>query len=84
MSKEITIQDLRRILNDCAGCDDTFPPDDDVSHVPFDDLGYDSLVLIEAVGTLKREYGVVIPDDQITEVKTFGALLALINELVAA
>lgn len=78
MLSSMTIRDLRGILIDCAGGDaDALP--DDIVDVPFDELGYDSLALIETSATLKRSYGVVIADEQLLEVQTPGQLLALVN-----
>lgn len=80
MGKTISVDDLRSILIACAGGDDTDALDGDISGVSFEELGYDSLALIEAAATLKREYGVFIPDEQITEVRNPGELLTLIND----
>lgn len=77
----MTIEALRGILVECAGGDADALPRDMVD-IPFDELGYDSLVLIEASATLKRQHGVVIPDEQLTELRTPAELLLLINERV--
>jgi act minimal PKS acyl carrier protein len=75
----MSIEDLRGILIECAGGDANALPRDLVD-VPFEELGYDSLVLIETSATLKRQYGVVIPDEQLTELRTPAELLQLIND----
>ena len=78
----ISIEDLRGILVSCAGGDaDALPTD--LADVTFEELGYDSLVLIETSATLKRDYGVVIPDEQLTELRTPAELLLLINDRTA-
>lgn len=75
----MSIDQLRGILVECAGGDaDALPYD--LVDVPFEELGYDSLVLIETSATLKREYGVLIPDEQLTELRTPAELLALVND----
>ncbi|WP_410608254.1 acyl carrier protein [Amycolatopsis sp. lyj-109] len=75
----MSIDQLRGILVECAGGDaDALPRD--LVDVPFEELGYDSLVLIETSATLKREYGVLIPDEQLTELRTPAELLALVND----
>jgi act minimal PKS acyl carrier protein len=78
----MSIEDLRGILIECAGGDANALPRDLVD-VPFEELGYDSLVLIETSATLKRQYGVVIPDEQLTELRTPAELLQLINDRAA-
>lgn len=84
MSKTMTIDDLRGILVACAGGDDNDAIDRDISGISFDDLGYDSLALIETAAKLKLDHGVVISDDEITEVRTPSELLDLINDRIAA
>jgi act minimal PKS acyl carrier protein len=78
----MTIEDLCGILIDCAGDNADALPTDMVD-VSFEELGYDSLVLIETSATLKRQYGVVIPDELLTESRTPAELLLLINDRIA-
>jgi act minimal PKS acyl carrier protein len=84
MSKPMSIEDLRGILVACAGGEDVVTRPDDISEIPFDELGYDSLALIETAARLKLDHGVVISDDEITEVRSPGDLLELINDRIAA
>jgi act minimal PKS acyl carrier protein len=84
MSQELGIDELRGILVACAGGDDIEALHGDISDIPFDELGYDSLALIETAATLKREHGVVIPDEQLTEVSNPGELLSVINERIGS
>lgn len=83
MSK-LNLDDLRDILIACAGGDDIDALRGDISDVEFDRLGYDSLALIETAARLKTDHGVVIPDEQLTEVGTPRELLNLINDRMAA
>jgi act minimal PKS acyl carrier protein len=81
----MNLDDLRGLLSKCAGGDDDADAlAGDIVDVPFEDLGYDSLALIEAAATLKRDYGVIIPDEQLTDTQTPAELLALINDRIAA
>lgn len=45
-----------------------------------EDLGADSLDVIEMLMTLEEEYGITIPDDKIGQIKTIGQIVALIEE----
>jgi act minimal PKS acyl carrier protein len=83
MSKPMSIDDLRSILVSCAGGDEDDALHGDISGVSFEELGYDSLALIEMAATLQREHGVVISDEQITDARSPGELLTLINGGVA-
>ena len=45
-----------------------------------EDLGADSLDVIEMLMTLEEEYGVTIPDEKINQVKTVGQIVELIED----
>lgn len=81
--RAMTFDDLRRILADCAGGTDLFERDaaqgGEPLDEPFEELGYDSLALIESAAWIEREFGVGVPDEVIAEVHTPRALLALVN-----
>ncbi|WP_069768260.1 MULTISPECIES: acyl carrier protein [unclassified Streptomyces] len=78
------IEDVRRILVACAGEDDAADLSGDILDVTFQDLGYDSLAMMETAARITQEYGVDLSDDEITEVATPRALLDLVNRSVAA
>ncbi|MEV6118494.1 acyl carrier protein [Streptomyces sp. NPDC052109] len=84
MNRSMSIEELRGILIACAGGEDADAPHEDFADLAFDDLGYDSLALIETATRLKLDHGVVIPDDLITEVATPAELLKLVNDRIAA
>jgi acyl carrier protein len=75
----LTIEGLRSIMGRCVGDDDSINLDGDLLDTPFLILGYDSLALLETATILKREYGVVIPDDELNDLETPGALLDKVN-----
>lgn len=45
-----------------------------------EDLGADSLDVIEMLMTLEEEFGVAIPDDKINQIKTVGQIIEMIEE----
>ena len=45
-----------------------------------EDLGADSLDIIEMLMTLEEEYGITIPDEKINQVKNVGGICDLIDE----
>lgn len=45
-----------------------------------EDLGADSLDVIEMLMTLEDEYGITIPDEKISQIKTIGQIVELIEE----
>lgn len=45
-----------------------------------EDLGADSLDVIEMLMTLEDEFGITIPDEKINQIKTVGQIVELIEE----
>lgn len=45
-----------------------------------EDLGADSLDVIEMLMTLEEEFGITIPDEKINQIKTVGEIVDLIEE----
>ena len=80
---QMTIDDLKNIMRDCAGEDESLNLDGDILDRSFGDLGYDSLALLEAAGVVKRRHGVAIADDDLTGVDTPRRFLALVNAELA-
>ena len=74
------LQDLRRILRDGAGADEDVDLDGEILDTAFDDLGYDSLALLELISQIRRQYGVDIPDDAPTDLMpTPDAAVSYVN-----
>jgi minimal PKS acyl carrier protein len=84
MSKrEFTLDDLRQVLRRSAGADEGVDLDGDILDTSFQDLGYDSLALLETEGTIKREYGIELEDDSVTAAPTPRELLTTVNARIA-
>jgi act minimal PKS acyl carrier protein len=79
----MTIDDVLRILKECAGEGENLEVGDALQDTTFEELGYDSLALIETASRIEQDYGVAIPDEDITELQTPRALLTLVNETMA-
>jgi minimal PKS acyl carrier protein len=81
---ELTIEDLRSILRTAAGVDEAIDLDGDILNLTFEQLGYDSLALLEACGWIEREHGIELEDTTIADADTPKALLAIVNAQFAA
>ncbi|MFH9008951.1 acyl carrier protein [Streptomyces afghaniensis] len=77
---ELTLDTLHRILVRCAGESDTDGMGENMLDMSFQDLGYDSLALMEVAAVIEREYGVALSDEVVATVPTPRALLELVNE----
>ncbi|KNB51250.1 acyl carrier protein [Streptomyces caatingaensis] len=78
-----TLDDLAKLMRECGGedqeglCGDTLD-------VPFADLGYDSLALLEITTRIENRYSVSIPEDMATGMKTPREAIDYVNTLVHA
>jgi act minimal PKS acyl carrier protein len=79
---EMTFEDLRLILVDCAGEDDASEVRAADMDTAFADLGYDSLAILETVAQVKQRYGVAVPDDRFTTADTPRTFLTEVNSTV--
>jgi len=76
---QLTVDDLKRIMRECAGEDDSITLEGDFLDTPFLDLGYDSLALLETAALVKRQYGVTVSDDDLHGIETPRAFLEKVN-----
>lgn len=83
MATMLTLDDLRRIMRQCAGEDDGVDLDGPIEDVPFEELGYDSLALLEIAGRIQRELGVTMPDESISFMTTPEKALEYVNQRLA-
>ncbi len=76
MNRDELIQTFHRMASEIA--------EKDFSHVTEDakiaQLGIDSLGMLELVGSMEKELGVQIPDEQLTGVQTVKQLLDLVEK----
>jgi|GraSoi013_1_20cm_4_1032433.scaffolds.fasta_scaffold114451_1 act minimal PKS acyl carrier protein len=77
-----TLDDLRQIMRDCAGVDESVDLDGDIADVEFTELGYDSLALLELASQVQRRLSVVIPDEAVQEMPTPALAVHYINTVL--
>ncbi|QEU89963.1 acyl carrier protein [Streptomyces kanamyceticus] len=75
----ITAQDMVRLLTESAGDLDFSGPPEDVLDLTFEELGCDSLALLETAARIQQDYGVELPDDLATGLATPRSLMEAIN-----
>ncbi len=80
MSDTFTAADLKRILLASAGADETVDLDGDILDCRFDELGYESLAVLETGRLIELELGISLPDAALTEADTPRALIDAVNE----
>jgi minimal PKS acyl carrier protein len=80
---EVTLLDLKRLLESQAGRAEGVDWDSSATlGIPFEEIGYDSLALLDLTALVQREYGVRIPDDAVWEMTSPGAALDYINNRI--
>ncbi|MDG6101802.1 acyl carrier protein [Dactylosporangium aurantiacum] len=76
---QFSIDQLIELLRDSAGEDEAVDLTGDVLDVPFDQLGYDSLALLNTVSRIERDNGIHLSDSVVTDAKTPRLLLDEVN-----
>ncbi|NLU68564.1 acyl carrier protein [Streptomyces sp. HNM0574] len=76
---EFTVEDLKRILLQGAGAAEGVDLDGDILDTDFEDLGYESLALLETGSRIERELGISLDETELSEARTPRQLIALVN-----
>jgi act minimal PKS acyl carrier protein len=76
---KINVDDVRRLLRQSAGVDESVDLDGDVGHSEFVDLGYDSLAVLELTARIEQEYGVKIREDDVSGLTTPASMVDYVN-----
>jgi acyl carrier protein len=83
-SQPFTVEDLKTALRSAAGETDAGALSGDILDVEFEDLGYDSVALLETAGQIERDLGVRLPDSCLVDAHTPRALVDTVNERLSA
>lgn len=75
----MTLNDLRRVLAENAGEIDGVQLDENLLDVDFDEIGYDSLALMESASAITDEYRVQVPDEALADLRTPRQFLKFVN-----
>jgi minimal PKS acyl carrier protein len=79
----ITMTDLVTVLRECAGEAEGVDLDGDVGDRTFDELGYDSIALLETCARLADRHRLRLDDDMIGQRLTLAGLLRHLNQAPA-
>jgi act minimal PKS acyl carrier protein len=78
--QKFTVADLARILRAAAGEDEALDLDADILELSFADLGYDSLAVMETSSRVEREFSVLLPEEEMSDIGTPVQFIAFVNE----
>ncbi len=76
-TKDSMEETLRRIVAKIAESSQEFPPGADLR----EELGLDSVRLIEVFFEIERDFQVVVPQERFANIQTFEDLLALVKSI---
>jgi acyl carrier protein len=75
-------EDLKRILVDRVGLPEDVVKDD--PSTTFEDMGLDSLALVEIQLAMEQEYGFTVADEDAERILNVGDAIGYVNERLAA
>ncbi len=81
--KQLELRELTALLRECAGEEDGVDLEGDVLDIPFTDLGYDSLAMLQTTGRIERDYEIAL-DEAIDSAGTLRAYLDVVNQALSA
>lgn len=83
--RQFTTTDLIPYLLAAVGDDDDITLTSRADDIPLNDLGIDSLAVIDATSHIERDLGITLPDGSTAEIETMGDFCSVVNaQLVAA
>lgn len=78
---KFTVDELVRLLRECAGQEEGVNLDSEILDVSFEELGYDSLALFNTIGRIEREHSISLPDQVVWQATTPRALVDQVNNI---
>ncbi|RBL80554.1 acyl carrier protein, partial [Streptomyces cavourensis] len=74
-NKSFDLADLKRILKEGVGADESVDLEGDILDVDFEALGYESLAMLETGTRIEREFGITLDDETVTKTATPRGLI---------
>lgn len=83
-ANQFTIEDLRSILREGSGADESVDLDGDILDTDFESLGYESLAMLETGGRIEREFNINLDDSELAGTSTPRILVETVNARLSA
>ncbi|MET9341818.1 acyl carrier protein [Nonomuraea sp. NPDC003804] len=80
--EELTLEKLIELTRTYAGEAEEAALGDDIIDVLFEQLGYDSVALLEVLSQIKHRYGLDLSDETVGRQRTPRDVLATVNEAI--
>ncbi|WP_145502581.1 acyl carrier protein [Streptomyces sp. CFMR 7] len=78
-NKSFDLADLKRIIKEGVGADESVDLEGDILDVDFEALGYESLAMLETGTRIEREFGITLDDETVTKTATPRGLIEAVN-----
>lgn len=75
--------DLDEMMCACGGANGSAGLDEDISDITFEELGYDSLAVLELMAKLQNQMNVAIPDNATASLLTPRSVIEYVNARLA-
>ena len=82
--EQFTVVDLVRTMRQAAGDGDAADLDGHILDMEFEELGYDSLAMMETASVVERQFSVELPEEEMADVTTPRAFVSFVNARLAA
>ncbi|MEU6844690.1 acyl carrier protein [Streptomyces sp. NPDC046716] len=79
-----TLNELRTVLLEAAGTDEDVDLAGDILDTDFEQLGYESLALLETAGRIERTHGIALDEEALADARTPRQLIDLVNTHLTA
>jgi act minimal PKS acyl carrier protein len=76
------LDDLLELTRNHAGEPDEFELDEQIVDVMFEQLGYDSVALLEVLNQIRSQYGIDLSDETMNRTKTPREVLDAVNAVI--
>lgn len=81
--EELTLAELVRVTRSRAGEAEDGVLNGDILDVLFEQLGYDSVALLEVLSEINHEYGLDLSEQTVASLKTPRAVLDTVNRIIS-
>ena len=82
--RQFSCHDLTGIMRRCAGLEEAVSLDGPVLDLSYEEMGYDSLAVLEIQAQIERQFGVPLGDDALEFMPTPGTTISYVNGLLQA
>lgn len=77
----LTLENLKQLMQSC-GVDEGTDLNGDIAESSFEELGYDSLALLDIIAQIENEYDLKLSEEDLDKMQTPGQLIDFVNNML--